>query len=110
MTDIAVRSPNPNDFSRDDKPGAYTAQIMVRGTISISIKADSQEDAQRQTEAELEKLDKDGYVEIDDIDEIDLRRVTKDRPMYRVTRDGKSMQVLHLDAEDKPRDPNEYGF
>jgi len=108
MTDTM---PNPADFSRNDKPGEYTAVIEVRGTISIHIKAESQEDAQRQAEAELEGIEREGYVEIDNIDEIDLERVTKDRPMYRVTRDGKPMQVSHLQPGDLPREPDpSYGF
>lgn len=113
MTDTAVegpQTPNPADFSRNDKPGEYTAEISVRGIVSISIEAESQEDAQRQAEAELDRMEKEGYVEIDDIHEIDLRRVTKDRPMYRVIREGKPMQVSHLDPTDKPRAADERGF
>lgn len=108
MTDIM---PDASNFSRNDKPGEYTAEVTVSGKISISIKAESQEDAQRQAEVEVERMEKEGFVEIDDIDEIDLRRVTKDRSMYRVTREGKRMQVSHLQAGDLPRDPDpEYGF
>ena len=111
MTDTTVQAPNPADFSRNDKPGEYTAEITVHGAISISIKADSPEDAKRQAEAELERIEKEGYVEIDDIAEIYLYRVTKDRPMYRVTREGKPMQVSHLQAGDLPRGPDDkYGF
>lgn len=111
MTDTIIDAPNPTDFSRNEKPREYTAEIEVRGTISIRIEADSQEDAQRQAEAELEKMEKDGCVEIDAIDEIDVRRVTKDRPMYRVTREGRTMQVSHLQAGDVPREPDpERGF
>lgn len=109
MSDTA-QAPNPADFSRDDKPGKYTAEFTVRGTISISVKAESQEDAQRQADAELERMEKEGYVEVDDIDEIDLRRVTRERPMYRVTREGKPMQVSHLEPTDKPRAADERGF
>lgn len=111
MTDAAIAKPDPALFSRNDKPGEYTARIRVSGTISISVKAENQEDAQRQADAELERIEKEGYVEIDNIDEIDLWRVEKDRPMYRVTREGKSMQVSHLQAGDLPREPDEkYGF
>lgn len=110
MTD-ATEMPNPADFSRNDKTGEYTAQVTVRGTISISIKADSQEDAQRQAEAELDRMEKEGFVEVDDIDELDLRRVAHERPMYRVTRDGMPMQVTHLQPGDLPREPDaKYGF
>jgi hypothetical protein len=109
MTDI-VQAPNPADFSRDDRPRDYTAYVTVRGTISINIQADSADDAKRQAEAEVEKMEAERYVEIDDIDAIELDRVTKDRPMFRVTRDGKTMQVSHLDPGDVPRAPGECGF
>lgn len=102
--------PNEGDFSRNDRENEYTAYINVRGRISISIKADSAEDARRQAEADVEKIERDGYVEIDDIEEINLGRVYKDAPMYRVTREGKSMQVSRLEAGDTPRAPDERGF
>ena len=111
MTDTTVTMPNPADFSINDKPGEYTATIEVRGTISFHIKADSQEDAQRQAEAELERIDNENYVEVDHVDEVDLRRVARDRAMYRVTREGKPMQVSHLQPGDLPREPDaKYGF
>lgn len=111
MTDTDIGMPNPADFSINEKPGEYTAKIEVRGTISIRIKADSQEDAQRQAQAEIDEIEREGYVEIDDIEELDLRHVMKDRPMYRVTREGKPMQVSHLQPGDLPREPDpSYGF
>jgi hypothetical protein len=51
-------------------------------------------------------MEEEGYVEIDDIHKVDLRHVSKDRPMYRVTREGKPMQVSHLQPGDLPRDPD----
>lgn len=111
MTDAAIAKPDPALFSRNDKPGEYTARVEVRGTISIPIKAESQEDAQRQAEAELERIYDEEYVEIDDIRDARLEYTSKDRPMYRVTREGKSMQVTRLEAGDLPREPDEkYGF
>lgn len=111
MTDTTINTPNPADFSLNEKPGEYTAEVEVRGTVSIRIKAESQEDAQRKAEAELERMEEEGFIEIDDLYHIDLRRVTKDRPMYRVTREGKHMLVSHLQPGDLPRDPDEaYGF
>jgi len=106
-----TQAPDPALFSRNDKPREYTAEFTVRGAVSFSIKADSPEDARRQAEAELERMEKEGYIEIDDVQEIELYRVAKDRPMYRVTREGKSMQVSHLQVGDLPRDPDPaYGF
>lgn len=108
MTDAAP--PNPDDFSRDNRDREYTAIIDVRGTIRVSIQADSREDAQRQAEAEAERIEKEGFVEIDDLDEIELSRMYKDPPMFLVLRGGKNMQVSHLEAGDAPRAPDERGF
>lgn len=110
MINTIVQAPNPADFSRDDKLGEYTAEIAVRGKISISIKAESREDAQRKAAAEVDRIEKEGYVEIDDIQDIDLRHMSEDRPMYRVTREGKPMQVSHLEPGDLPREPDQRGF
>jgi hypothetical protein len=108
---MADTAPNPTDFSCDERPRDYTAIINVCGTIRVSIQADNKEDAQRQAEVEVERLEKDGYVEIDDIDTLEVDRTYKDPPMYRVTRDGKPMQVSRLEAGDTPRPPDaERGF
>jgi len=107
----AAAMPNPADFSINEKPGEYTATISVSGTISIDIKAADEADARRQAEEELARIEAEGFVEINDIDVLDLDRVTKDRPMYRVTRGGEPMQVSHLQPGDEPRQPDEkYGF
>ena len=111
MTDTKIQTPNAADFSCNEKPGEYTAKFEVRGIISIPIKAESQEDAQRQADEELYRIEQEGNVEMDDIEEVTLQRVTKDRPLYRVTREGKPMQVSHLQPGDLPRDPDpSYGF
>lgn len=106
----ATIAPNPADFSQNPREREYEALIDVRGTISISLMADSQEDAQRQAKAELKRIEKDGFVELYCIDEIEVNHVRKERPMFRVTREGKKMQVSHLDPGDLPREPDERGF
>jgi hypothetical protein len=98
------------DFAQNMREGEYTALINVSGTISISIKAESQEDAQRQAMAEVERIEKERYAELDQIDDIELGHVRKDRPMFLVTRDGRAMQVSHLAPGDLPREPDERGF
>lgn len=105
-----MTQPNPSDFSVNEKQREYTARIQVRGTISIDIKADSEQDARLQADAELARIEKEGYVELDDIDEIEVYRVSKDRPMFRVIREGRMMQVTHLEPGDTPRQPDERGF
>lgn len=101
---------NPADFSRNDRDGEYTVEIEVRGTISISIKADSAEDARKRAENELSRIEAEGYVEVDDVNDLRLARVKKDPPMYRVVRDGRPMQVSHLNDGDLPREPDRRGF
>lgn len=76
----------------------------------MSLKADSKEDAQRQAEAEVEKIETEGYVEIDSIDQIEVDYIYKDAPMFLVTREGKKMQTTHLQAGDEPRQPDERGW
>lgn len=106
MNDI----PDKSLFSVNERDGEYTARISIRGTISMPIKAASKAEAEAKARAEVDKLWDDGFVEVDDIDQMEVSWVTKDPPMYRVTRDGKSMQVSHLDPGDTPRVPDERGF
>jgi hypothetical protein len=108
MTDVAT--PDSSIFSVNEKPREYTAYIKVEGIVEISVEADSPEEARRLAEAEVEKIENDGYVEVDRPDVIELERVRKDAPMYRVIREGKMMQVSHLDPGDLPRQPDERGF
>lgn len=105
-----AETPNPADFSINEIEGEYTAEVIIRGRITIKIKAQSPEEARAQADAEIEKIEKDGYAEVEDIDEIEISNVVKDRPMFRVTRGGKRMQVSHLQTGDVPRAPNERGF
>lgn len=102
--------PSPDAFSRNEKPREYTAHIDVRGTISVSLNAESLEDAKRQAEAEIERIRNDGFVDVDEVEEAEIRRVEKDRPMFLVTREGRKMQVSRLEPGDQPRAPDERGF
>lgn len=102
--------PNPSDFSRNEKERDYTAIIQVKGEIRFHIEADNEEDARRQAEAEVERLQAERYVEVDYVDDVDLGHVRKDPGMFRVFRDGKTMQVSRLQPGDAPRPPDEKGF
>ena len=107
MTD----APNSAEFSRNDRDGEYTVYVRVSGQTRLNIKAADEHDARRQAEAEVDKLERDGYVEIDKIDLMEVWRIHKDPPMYRVMREGKPMQVSHLQPGDTPREPDaKYGF
>lgn len=105
-----TETPNPDDFSRNERERDYEARVSIRGTITIAVQADSAEGAQQQVDAELAKIEAEGFVQLDDIDEIGDAQVTKERPMFRVLREGRVMQVTHLQAGDLPRQPNEHGF
>lgn len=108
MTETAT--PNPADFSRNEREREYEARIVVRGTLTIAIQADSEADAQRQAEEELAKIENDGFVEVESIDSIEIDRVYKEQPMYRALRGGQKYQVTHLEPGDLPREPDELGF
>jgi hypothetical protein len=82
----------------------------VSGTVRIAIKADSIEDAKEQARKMQEDEESPNFTELDEVDEIRIDWVRKESPMYRVIRDGETMQVSHLDAGDIPREPDERGF
>lgn len=102
--------PNPADFSTCDR-GEYTVVIRVEGTMQTVVKAASQEEADNLA-FELADLIAEGAepVELGDADEVSVVRVSRRKPMYRVTRDGAKMQVTHLEPGDLPREPDETGF
>ncbi|MDW9823103.1 hypothetical protein GOC19_02980 [Sinorhizobium meliloti] len=100
--------PNKADFIADERPGEYEATFSVRGTIRVTIKAGSLEEARAKADAMTE--DEEFGLELDDADDVSLDRVGKTRPMFLVTRDGRSMQVSHLQSGDLPRQPDERGF
>ncbi len=105
-----TNAPDKSLFSVNEKDGEYTARFDVRGSISISISAASKEEAHTKAQEEVDKICDDGYVEINEIEDVRICYVVKDRPMFRVLRNGKVMQVTQLEPGDTPREPNEYGF
>ncbi len=100
--------PNTADFITNERYGEYEATFSVRGTIRITIKAESLEEARSKADAMTE--DEEFGLELDDAEDVSLDRVGKTRPMFLVTRDGQSMQVSHLQPGDLPRQPDERGF
>lgn len=104
MTDV----PDKTLFSVNERDGEYEATYEVRGTISLTIKADSLEEARSMADGMVG--DEDFGKELEIVDSVSVDRVRKKRPMFRVTRDGATMQVSILEAGDLPREPNEYGF
>jgi hypothetical protein len=100
--------PNPEDFSRDEKPRQYRACFYVQGEVWMDIEADSEDEARAKAEAMAEE---DGFgTDLDEVDDIDLSYVTKTSPMYRITRDDRAMQVSRLEPGDLPREPRPDGF
>jgi hypothetical protein len=106
MTDI--EQPNPEDFSVNERPGEFNVTFSVRGTIRTTIKADSLEDA-RAKAREMAEFEEFG-IELDEADDVEIDLVSKSPVMYRVLRDGKTMQVSRLAPGDLPRQPDERGF
>lgn len=103
-----MSDPNPADFSVNERQNEYEVRFTVRGEIRLTVTADSPEAARAQAEAMTE--DEEFGLELDDTSEVRLDQVWKSRPMFRVTREGRAMQVSHLDASDMPREPDERGF
>lgn len=103
-----MEKPNPADFSVDEKPGEYRLTYRVEGEITWTITATDEADARTQAKAMLEN--EDFGLELDDVIDIRLDGVRKSPPMYRVTQDGKKMQVSVLSPGDIPRQPDERGF
>jgi len=99
---------NEADFLKNEKPNEYEASFTVTGKISVEIKADSREDAERQARAMLD--DEEFGYDIDDVTDVDFDWVNKTRPMFLVRRNGVNMQVSHIEETDIPRQPDERGF
>ena len=104
MTD----TPNPAEFSVNEKPNDYEVYFTVTGEVCVKISASNKEEATTKAEAILD--DEEFGVELDRVDEARIKWVRKEPPMYRVLRDGSKMQVSHLKAGDAPRPPDERDF
>ena len=107
MTD----KPNPADFSVNDKPREYTVCLLIEGEVRRTIKADSLEEA----EAQAEKIADDiaegrETAELDEVDDVQVSSCHRSRPLFRVMRHGKPMQVSRLEPGDLPREPDDRGF
>ncbi|ASP63358.1 hypothetical protein [Sinorhizobium meliloti] len=100
--------PNKADFIADERPGEYEATFSVRGTIRVTIKAGSLEEARAKADAMTE--DEEFGLELDEADDVSVNWVGRPLPMFLVTRDGKKMKVSRLQPGDLPRQPDERGF
>ncbi|MDX1222740.1 hypothetical protein GOL85_13505 [Sinorhizobium medicae] len=100
--------PHAADFIADERPGEYEVTFSVHGTIHMTIKADSFEEAKEKAAAMAE--DEEFGLELDEADDVSAGWVCKTPPMFLVTRGGRSMQVSHLQPGDEPRQPDERGF
>lgn len=97
---------NEDEFLRNERPNEYEVRFRVEGEISVTIKAESLEDAQVKAQAMAE--DEEFGHELDQVEDIDIARVWKSQPMFLVTRDGKAMQTSHLKEGDLPRKPTSF--
>ncbi|MCY1235571.1 hypothetical protein D9M68_150740 [compost metagenome] len=100
--------PNKADFIADERPGEYEARFAVSGTVHVTIKAGSLEEARAKADAMAE--DEEFGLELDEADDVSVRWVGKSATMFLVTRDGQKMQVSRLEPGDLPRQPDERGF
>ena len=95
-------------FSMNERAGEFCVTFDVKGTIYHHFKAENLDDAKAKVSRLLESDD--FGCELDDVVEIKAGTVRPEKPMYRVLREGKAMQVTNLKDEDLPRDPDERGF
>lgn len=103
--------PDPSQFSVNERSGEYFANVNVRGTFRLTVKADSIEEARKKVEAEIDNLELNPIdVQLDDIDEIEAPHVQSEPKMYRVWDGDKKMQVSRLTDTYTPREPDERGF
>lgn len=100
--------PDKSLFSVNERPRQYEAKFEVRGVVFMTFQADSIEEARAMAEAV--QGDEEFGLTIDEVESVDVQRVRKTPPMFRVIRDGKSMQVSMLAPGDLPREPDERGF
>lgn len=104
-----MSAPNPADFSVNERPTEYEVRFAIRGEVRLTIHASSKVEAQQKAQAMLDD-DEDFGLELDGVDEARVDYVWKSQPMFRVTRDGRPMQVSRLDVGDLPREPDDRGF
>jgi len=106
-----MTTPNKDDFSFVDKPTEFRVTLKVQGEIHLSIKADSIEAAREEANLRSDKMmDGEEWVELDDVDQVDVIRVYQSPRMYRVRCEGRNMQVSRLEEGHTPREPDERGF
>lgn len=95
-------------FSTNERHNEYEATFRVSGRVTVTIIADSKEDAETKARAMMD--DEEFGLDPNEADEVDLDFIRKTPPMYRVIRDGKIMQSGRLMEGDLPREPDERGF
>ena len=104
-------TPNPDDFSVNERAREFRATISVSGAMSLTIDAGSEDEAQEKAEALIDQMENEERpVELDMVYDIGLDYVVKVNPLFRATRDGRKMQVSRLEPGDLPREPDEHGF
>jgi hypothetical protein len=100
--------PNQAHFSVNENANKYTVRFHVVGSIDVEIEADNMEEARRKAEDMAD--DDDFGLELTDVTDVHFDDVHKVKPMYRVIRDGRMMQVSRLLPGDEPREPTRSGF
>jgi len=107
MTD----TPNPADFSTDEKPTEYNVTISVTGYVWVTINAENLEQAKDAAEKMADKMAEDVFeIDLDEVEDVRVDYVWQPPTMYRVTRDDQKMKVNILSPGDLPREPDERGF
>ncbi|MFN4296752.1 MAG: hypothetical protein ACK4FB_07900 [Brevundimonas sp.] len=95
-------------FEKDDRTGHWEVVITLTGEVRETVKADTKEEAR----AKVEKMITDGEFELmsDEVEDAKIDLLYPSWPMYLVTREGRPMQVSHVQPGDEPRQRDERGF
>lgn len=98
--------PDPSLFLVNRRIGEYEADFAISGTVSVSISAQSLDDAKAKADDMCD--DDDFGLELDEVDDVCKTRVFKKPALYLVMRGGDVMQVSCLQDGDLPRQPTDY--
>lgn len=94
-------------FTVDQKEGLWDVWIEVRAKWPEYVAATTAEEARAKVAALIASNSIDAATEPDDFE---IVSVVPQPPLYRVLRDGRAMQVSHVEPGDLPREPNRRGF
>lgn len=106
-----TNTPDPADFLTDDASRDYEITFKVSGHITMSVAAESKDDAMAKAEKIADQIAEDKMdADLDHVDDVAVGYCSKKPLMYLIERDGKAIRSSRLIPGDLPRKPDENGF